>query len=171
LVLRSDGLPAGRITKWEWKTGASKTFLAGYFENFKLTLCHTDLTSLTNNYVNNYRGRTPVHVINRSRLNVNSTPPETWVAFPFDAPFDYNGGDNLVVEVWWHGDNGAGGSARYGNAGGGNRQLYSGIYNGNPYAGYPNTGYTTQYMHYMRITLTASAVDGSSVGRIKYLFN
>ena len=63
-----------------------------------------------------------------------------------------------------------GGSARYGNAGGGNRQLYSGIYNGNPYAGYPNTGYTTQYMHYMRITLTAAAVDASSFGKVKALY-
>ena len=170
MVLQSDGLPAGRITKWEWKAGASKTFLAGYFDNFKLTLCHTDRTSLAGNYVDNYNGRTPVNVIDRSRLNVSSAQPETWVAFPFDTPFDYNGSDNLIVEVWWDGDNGAGGGARYGNAGGGNRQVYSGKYNGTVYAGYPDTGYLTQYMHYMRITMSVAAVGGSSLGRVRALF-
>ena len=133
-------------------------------------MCHTRLDSLTTSYVNNYDGRTPVNVINRSRLNVASASPETWVAFDFDVPFDYDGAENLIVEVWWEDDNGAGGAARYGNAGGGNRQLYSGILNGNPYGGYPNSGYTSQYMHYMRITLTASAVGRSSLGRIKALF-
>lgn len=93
-----------------------------------------------------------------------------WVPFTFDTPFEYNGTENLVVEVWWDGDNGAGGPARYGNAGGGNRQLYSGKLNGNPYGGYPNSGYTSQYMHYMRITLAPAAVGGSSLGRVKALF-
>lgn len=163
-------MPAGRITAWEWRVGNSKTFLAGYFENFKLTLCHTGLSSLTNSYVNNYDGRTPVDVINRSVLNVGAAASGTWVPFTFDTPFDYNGTENLVVEVWWHGDNGAGGPARYGNAGGGNRQLYSGVLNGNPYGGYPNSGYTSQYMHYMRITLTPNAVDASSIGKVKALY-
>jgi hypothetical protein len=163
-------VPAGRITAWEWRVGNSKTFLAGYFDNFKLTLCHTGVSSLTAGYVNNYGGRTPVDVMNRSRLNVAAAASGTWVAFPFDVPFDYNGADNLVVEVWWDGDNGAGGPARYGNAASGNRQLYSGILNGSPYGGYPNGGYTSQYMHYMRITLTPAAVDESSFGRVKALY-
>jgi len=72
--------------------------------------------------------------------------------------------------VWWDGDNGAGGSTRYGNAASGNRQLYSGKLNGTPYGGYPTTGYTSAYMHYMRITLSASPVRESSWGRIKALF-
>jgi hypothetical protein len=170
LVLQSDGLPAGTVTRWEWRTGASKTFLAGYFDNFRLTLCHTGLGSLTNSYAGNYDGRTPVNVFERSRLTVSQVAPETWLPFDFDTPFDYNGTDNLIVEVWWEGDNGAGGSARYGNAGGGPRQLYSGILNGVPYGGYPDNGYTSAYMHYMRITMSAAAVNSSSLGRIRALY-
>jgi len=109
-------------------------------------------------------------VFNRSRLNVTYTPQETWWGLDFDAPFDYDGRESLIVEVWWHGDDGAGGPTRYGNAGSGNRQLYSGLLNGNPYGGYPDSGYTSQYMHYMRITLTPDAVAPTSLGRVRALF-
>lgn len=51
------------------------------------------------------------------------------------------------------------------------RYVYSYIKGSTAYNGYPDKGLVVNYLHYMRITLTAAAaVDGSSFGRVKALY-
>ena len=49
LVLREEGPAAGTVTRWEWY--ASSLLSRGYFNNFKLTLCHTGRTELVADFL------------------------------------------------------------------------------------------------------------------------
>ena len=76
--------------------------------------------------------------------------------FAFDKKFEYNGKDNLVVDVFWNGDSG-GNCYTYWSPGPARR-----MYN---YTG--GTVYLTNYLHYMRISLEPDAVAPTSLGRVK----
>ena len=166
-MLKADGLPAGTITKWEWN--AARDLLAGGFYNFKLTLCHTSLAALTDTYVENYDGHTPVTVYSRNPVTIPAVPANQWFGFAFDEPFAYNGRDNLVVEVWWVNDTNGGGNTQW-NFPVAGRCCFSYIVNGNPQSGYPDKGRVSYFMHYMRATVSPTAVERSSFGRVRALF-
>jgi hypothetical protein len=167
LVLQSDGLPAGTVTRWEWN--AARDLLAGSFYNFKLTLCHTSLAALTESYVGNYDGHTPVTVYDRNPATISAVPSNNWFGFDFDTPFVYNGSDNLVVEVWWEEDSNGGGNTQW-NFPVNGRCCFSYIVNGNPVNGYPDRGSASYFMHYMRATVSPSAVAPTSLGRVRALY-
>ena len=166
-MLKADGLPAGTITKWEWN--AARDLLAGGFYNFKLTLCHTSLGALTDTYVENYDGHTPVTVYSRNPVTIPAVPANQWFGFAFDEPFAYNGRDNLVVEVWWVNDTNGGGNTQW-NFPVAGRCCFSYIVSGNPLNGYPDKGLVSYFMHYMRATVSPAAVERSSFGRVRALF-
>ena len=168
LVLASDALPAGRVTKWEW-FGVGTSVTAGKYYKFRLVLCHTSRSALTEKYADNYAGNTPARVFYRDPVNFD--PKHTdWFGFTFDAPFNYNGRDNLLVEVWWAGvENEANAYTDWGRDFLG-RTVVSFVTNGNPECGYPDAGRVLDYIHYMRITITGIGVSPTSLGRVKALF-
>lgn len=166
-MLKEDGLPGGTITKWEWNAAVNLTACSYY--NYRLTLCHTELSSLTANYAANYGGNTPATVYSRNPATTSAVPANGWFGFPFDTPFDYDGRRNLVVEVWWEQDNNGGGNTQWNYPVAG-RCCFSYIVNGSPVNGYPTTGYVSYFLHYMRVTVTPSAVAPTSLGRVKAAF-
>lgn len=166
-MLKSDGLPAGTITKWEWNAAVNLTPCSYY--DYRLTLCHTSLSALTDTFVSNYDGNTPVTVYSRNPATTSAVPADSWFGFDFDTPFEYDGRRNLVVEVWWEEDNNGGGNTQW-NFPVNGRCCFSYIVNGNPQSGYPNKGYVSYFLHYMRATITPSAVAPTSLGRVRAVF-
>ncbi len=165
-MLSTDAVPAGAITKWEWFSSA--TVGAGNLNKFRIKLCHTSLAALTSTYADNYDGKTPVEVFARDPLNLNA-PANSWFGWDFDTSFNYNGTDNLIVEVWWEGRDYAYAYSYWGASSAG-RSVYSYIKYNSPYFGYPDAGFVSEYLHYMRITLNPTAVAPTSLGRVKALF-
>ena len=156
LVLSTDAVPAGTVVKWEWYASASVS--AGTFNNFSLKLCHTNKTALTTDFTGNYGGNTPVQVYYKSSEYIAATP-NTWFGFAFTTGFDYNGKDNLIVEVEWSGDSG-GYDYNYWSA-----ATARCMYKYNSYA-----ARVYHYLHYMRITTGALGVAPTSLGRVKALY-
>ena len=166
LVLQSDAVPAGSITKLEWHANGS--IVGGTYKDFRIKLCHTSLSALTNTFQTNYGGNTPLRVFSRSSHYV-SPPAESWFGWAFDTPFAYNGTDNFIIEVWWEEDVGEAAAATYITKIM-SRGLYSSIRYGVPQNGYPNAGELMNYLHHMRLTLEGIAVAPTSLGRLKTLY-
>lgn len=166
LVLQSDAVPAGSITMWEWHANGS--IVGGTYKDFRVELCHTNLSALTNTFQTNYGGNTPARVFYRSSHYVNPTA-ESWFGWSFDTPFAYNGTDNFIIEVWWVEDEGEGAAPTYITKIT-SRGLYSSIRYGVPQNGYPNQGELMNYLHHMRITLEGIGVAPTSLGRVKALY-
>lgn len=143
--------------KWEWY--ASSSVSAGTFNNFSIKLCHTKNTALTTNFTGNYGGNTPVQVYSKSSEYIAATP-NTWFGFSFGTAFDYNGKDNLIVEVEWSGDSG-GYAYNYWSA-----ATARCMYKYNSYA-----ARVYNYLHYMRISTGYLGVAPTSLGRVKALFD
>ncbi len=168
LVLQSDALPAGRVTRWEW-FGVGKEVKAGKYFKFRLKLCHTSRRALTEKYADNYDGNTPAQVFYRDPVQFDPKLND-WFGFTFDTPFVYDGRRNLVVEVWWAGqENEANAYTDWGRDFMG-RCVVSFVTKGIPECGYPDAGRVQDYIHYMRITITAIAVSPTSLGRVMALF-
>jgi hypothetical protein len=121
-------------------------------------LCHTKVTKLVANFATNFGGNTPLEVFSRSSYYLSGTAGK-WFGFTFDKKFEYNGKDNLVVDVSWNGD--SGGTCYTYWSPGTARCVYN--YNG-------GTVYLTNYVHYMRISLEPNAVAPTSLGRVKAVY-
>lgn len=158
-MLQSDTLPAGTITKWEWRCHTSGTENeAGTYHNFKLTLCHTNLSQLTTNFQANYGGNTPVVVYSRSQQRIYAERG-AWFGWEFDGDFDYDGASNLIIEVYWKDSDQLGQTSTFATAG-----TARGLYDVNGAISLVN------YWHHMRITLEGVGVAPTSLGRVKALY-
>ena len=86
---------AGTITEFELE----KQVYVGEYGNVKFYLCHTNLTSLTPIFKQNYGGNTPTMVASFATYKVPA------VVGPYPIPmaetFAYNNVDNLLFEVTW----------------------------------------------------------------------
>jgi hypothetical protein len=76
---------------------------AATFPNVTVKMCHTSVTSLSFTFDHNYGGRTPVWVFHQDSGFVRGGEPDVWDTVALSTPFDYNGTDNLLVEVVWQG--------------------------------------------------------------------
>jgi hypothetical protein len=155
LVLSTDAIPGGEITKWEWFASEVE---AGSFYNLKVKLCHTSRTALSRNFGANYDGNTPVEVYSKASQYLNPGVGK-WFGFDFAKTFDYDGKKNFIIEVEWSGDSGGLVYNYWSPATA--RCVYN--YNG-------GTVYLANYVHYMRITLEPNAVAPTSLGRVKSIF-
>jgi hypothetical protein len=170
LVLKTDAIPAGTITRWEWYaapgTGSTRHSL---LSNFSVKMCHTSLNALTTPFATNYDNNTPVTVFSANPARVD---PEnnTWFGFDFDKPFVYNGGDNLLVETWWDGGNDGGPNCWMKYVLTSSRACIASRVRGVPQNGYPNGGKVEGYNMYMRITMGGAVAGSSSLGRVKALY-
>jgi hypothetical protein len=168
LVLKSDGLPEGLVTRWEW-FGVGETATPGLYYDFRVTLCHTSLAALGKTYAENYDGKTPARVFHRDPLFFEPVVGG-WFGFTFDTPFAYNGRDNLIVEVWWVDlANGAACATDWGRESLG-RSVLSMLTYGEPEYGYPHAGLVHDYIHYFRVTVSGVGVAPTSLGRVRALF-
>ncbi len=141
--------------------------LPGNLPGLSIKLCHTTATALTSTFADNYTGNTPALVYSRSQEYLNP-PANNWFGFTFDKPFEYDGRQNIIVEVTWVGAGYAAAATWWGS--GAKQHCYSYVLNGNPVFGYPTAGLVDDHLHYMRITLTPDAVGSSSLGRVKGVF-
>lgn len=167
LILATDLMAAGTITRWEWR--AATPAAPGRFYRCRLLLCHVTRTALGATFAANYDGRTPTQVFYADPALV-AMYPNTWFGVDLAPTFEYNGVDNLLLEVWWEGDDGAGGKAWATNVTGQERDVAARVVNGVPDGGYPDTGRVTARLGYMRLTITGAAVEATSLGRVKALF-
>ena len=160
LVLQEEGLTAGTITAWAWY--ASSLLSRGYFNDFKITLCHTGRSELVADFVANYDNRKPRKVYERNSLYTGSAVAYTWWGFDFDTPFEYDGDDNLIVEVFWQEREGGPGVVSYWTPMKGRCCMYAGPV--------PTDPAVFDYLHCMRITVSPTAVAPTSLGRVKAVF-
>lgn len=66
--------------------------------NTTIRLGHSNLAALTATFASNLNVGSPVVVLSNATVNVPATAT-TWFDIPLTTPFDYNGVDNLVVQV------------------------------------------------------------------------
>lgn len=168
VVRKTDGLVAGEITRWEWHGGELEP-TTGKFYKFKVLLCHTSRADLVAPFKSNYEGRTPARVFYADPVTVNMRIRE-WFGFDAKPAFKYEGEHNLLVEVWWEGDDGGGGLVFTAAVPEQDRCVFAAKKNGVPEYGYPDQGKVFHWLHYMRITLEPDAVAPTSLGRVKALF-
>lgn len=78
---------------------------SGTFNNAQIFFCHTKRSSLSTVFQDNYDGNSPSQVLSRASLPLNWTETQ-WNQIDFDGTFDYNGTDNLLIEIRWNGASG-----------------------------------------------------------------
>ena len=87
---------------WQWATGGTS---AG-FNNFVIILGHTDRDELGNVFDENYLPGTDVRVYSTSYAELK-VGTDGWVTIDLQTDFDYNGTDNLVMEIQWSAGSGS----------------------------------------------------------------
>lgn len=169
-MLKTDAIPAGTITRWEWYaasgTGSVRHAL---LSKFSIKICHTSFNALTTPFAANYDGNTPVTVFSANPVRVD---PEynDWFGFDCKPTFAYNGTDNLLVETWWDGGNDGGPNCWMKYVLSSSRACIASRVRGVSQHGYPNGGKVEGYNMYMRITMGGATVGSSSLGRVKALY-
>jgi hypothetical protein len=133
----------------------------GGFKDFWVKICHTSRDKLVADFQRNYDGNTPLQVYSDPELRI--TPPAyTWFGFDFSPPFEYNGRDNVIIEVHWKERSGAPGIVTYWTPAEGRCCMYAGPV--------PCDPAVFNFVHYMRVTLTFVGVEPTSWGRLKTVF-
>jgi hypothetical protein len=162
---QSELTEPGLISKIEWQIYASIAGAGCVNTNCDILLCHTSLSALTSNYVSNYSGKTPVSVFSGTyRLAAN--PVNAWVTIVSPSNFTYNNTDNLLMEVSWSSATGGNNYFKYRSTGSSHPGR---VYNTSSKTAATGTLDTT-YHQYGRITITPTAVEATSLGRVKSLF-
>jgi len=106
-----------------WKT--AYTYRSTY-PNVSVKLCHTNVTTLSTNFSNNYGGSTPVWVYHQtSGFTRGTSTANQWDSLDLQTMFAYNGTDNLIYEVVWMGSASGTYPGEWYNIGSGNRRAYA----------------------------------------------
>jgi hypothetical protein len=136
----------------------------GKFMNVRILMCETGVQSLSNVFQNNYGGNTPVEVFSTDTLTIDwvSTSPG-WNGFDLDTPFQYSGGNNLIVEFRYLGHDGKTINARAAALASGDRCLDG------PTPG-SSTGTLMSFLTCMRIHYDSSELKPFTFGALKALF-
>jgi hypothetical protein len=77
----------------------------GTFNNFRIMMGHTDLTTITNTFANNYMGYL-TEVFPTQTVFVNSSNGDRWIHFDLNGNFTYDNAHNLIIDITWNGDSG-----------------------------------------------------------------
>lgn len=71
---------------------------SGTYYNMRISLTHTAVTNLSTTFADNYGGNQPTQIFSQSAFPIDGA---NWRQIIFDTPFDYNGTDNLLIEIRW----------------------------------------------------------------------
>lgn len=74
--------------------------------SFSIRMAHSQNDTLDPNFDEHYVG-TWVEVVNRTSYNMSTNEQYGWINIKLDIPFDYNGNDNLLVDIRWNGGQGS----------------------------------------------------------------
>ena len=159
MVPKSDLNFKAPITRIEYQS--YDDYAAGNFYQLEMRLCHTALSELTTNFSSNYGGNTPVLVASADPFTINGKKDQ-WFGPDCAPAFDYNGADNLIVEVRWRNQQLTTRVEVWAYKAAGNRLLLSNDYNG-------AEGQLSTKTDRLRITFYDAAAAPSSLGKIKAL--
>jgi len=101
LFLKSEINQAGKINKISFQKYNSA---AGTFNNLRIYLCHSSLSSLGTTFDSNCKD-TLVQVSGPTSVTLSGSA-STWLEFDVANNFNYNNIDNLIVEIRWNSDSG-----------------------------------------------------------------
>ncbi len=74
-------------------------------ENLSIRIAHSSNDSLGDVFEANHISPW-VEVISSGEYNISTSGAPEWIDFKFDRPFEYNGNDNIVLDIRWHGGHG-----------------------------------------------------------------
>ena len=76
------------------------------FDNFMISMAHTDLDQLTTTYDNNYPGNMLIEVFPSQTINLGTLWDNGKFVFNLNGNFTYDSLYNLLIDIQWNGDNG-----------------------------------------------------------------
>jgi len=90
------------IGEVSWQRGGSSGSSQGTYNGFRIYMGLSVSDELTNTFEDNYiaGSRTLVYATSSQTM---SAQPDEWMTIPLETPFEYNGTDNLIVEIQWFG--------------------------------------------------------------------
>ncbi|MGM0510676.1 MAG: DNRLRE domain-containing protein [Thermoplasmatota archaeon] len=94
----------GRIDKISFQAHDNEQRWSVY-ENFSIRMAHSQNQSLDENY-DEHNIDPWIEVFNRTSYNISTQGNPEWIEIDIDNTFDYNGEDNLVIDVRWRGSYG-----------------------------------------------------------------
>lgn len=130
------------------------------FYDLTLFLCNTPVEKLTDNYSVNYGGNPRAEVYYAPYELITATA-DCWVGFDLDQAFQYDGENNLLVEVQWTADGENGTVYSWGWITDGDTYV-AGVYD-DPIGGVYTLGLRTKLVGEYGPT----AVEPASLGRVK----
>lgn len=162
---QSDIGEAGYITLVEHQAYPGYTHAGGNFTGCKVLLCHTSVAAITSTFASNYGGQTPVTVFSGTKTVPRASGGTWWTVLSGATLFNYNNTNNLLYEVSWTGNNGATGANYIVHTSSGQTgRVYASSATAS--SGSVTSGYGTV----ARITIGASAVKPTSLGRVKAMY-
>lgn len=85
-----------------WQRAGEYGSKTGYYSGFTIYMGHSGGSELTPRFDDNYLPGTRVMVYSTSSQTMTAEP-DGWMSVPLETPFEYNGTDNLIVEIEWTG--------------------------------------------------------------------
>jgi hypothetical protein len=129
------------------------------FSNFSIYLGHGASDELGATFDDNYIAGTKTLVYSAPSITLTAAPEE-WATIDLDIPFDYNGTDNLIMEIQWAGGSGTFYTYAWDT---GSDRCVTASHPSNP------TGLVSSQMCQFRIELPL-ALEHSTFGSIKSMF-
>lgn len=125
-------------------------------------MCHTSRSTLTDNFIANYDGHTPVLVAAADPFVINAKLDE-WFGFDLSPNFNYEKSKNLIVEIRWQNESMGAKVNTWAYDTGVGRMLKTREYNG-------SSGTLVPTVNRFRVTYDNPAVEPSSLGRVRALY-
>jgi hypothetical protein len=156
---------AGTITLVEHQAYPGYNHVGGSFTGCRILLCHTTVSTITSTFASNYGGQTPRLVFSGTKVVPRASGGTWWAVLSGSSLFAYNNTNNLLYEVSWTGNTGATGAnyithTRSGQTG----RVFA------PNATASSGSITAGYGTLARITIGASGVAPTSLGRVKAMY-
>jgi len=156
---------AGKVARIEFKFHSYVGTPPTQFDGYKVILCHSSKTELTNNYQSNYDFKTPFTVYEGALTIPAGLNDGDWVTVcEATDVFNYNNRNNMLMEIVWTSAEGADKNLFWITGTGQPGRLWS-----------PRSAATTGTLlagqgQVARITFGNIAVEATSFGRVKALY-
>jgi hypothetical protein len=95
----------GTIRRISFDRGMGYSDIVGVFNNFNIKMAHTNLTTLTDTFANNYYGYL-IEVFPTQTFFANSSNRDTAIHLDLNDNFTYDSRFNLLIDITWNGDGG-----------------------------------------------------------------